>query len=74
MVGVPIRHWTTWYKIETEDITYILAWRDKKKPLNVTLHGRTKIWVDGSDAHVLDDGGKDVKLPIVEKRARQTTP
>jgi hypothetical protein len=38
--------------------------------LNVTLHGQTKIAVDGMDIHVLDDGGKDVKLTIVEKIAK----
>lgn len=39
-------------------------------PLNVTLNGKTKIAMDGTNLHILDDGGKDIKVPVVEKIAR----
>jgi hypothetical protein len=76
-----IRTEGTYYWLETEDITYIvavtytplrsrLAQPNHGHPLNVTLYGKTKIAVDGTNAHILDDAGKDVKVPIVEKIAR----
>jgi hypothetical protein len=40
----------------------------------VTLYGKTKIALDGTNAHILDDGGKDIKVPIVEKIARTQPP
>ena len=57
------------YQFETPDMTYKVRHviRRSAKGLNVTLHGQTKIAVDGMDIHVLDDSGKDVKLTIVEK-------
>ena len=69
---VKIRSTTLWYTIETQDTTYVLAQviQGRKHPLNVTLHGKTKISIDGSNAHILDDAGKDVKLPIVRKIAQ----
>jgi len=67
IVGVPIRR--TYYWIKTEKITYVLFLSGGKRPLDVTLHGATKIAIDGRNGHILDDGGKDVKLPIVEKIA-----
>jgi hypothetical protein len=81
VVGGRVQSESTFYWIETEDITYILSqsfnpmrnWR-RPKPLNVTLNGNTKIAIDGTDAHILDDAGKDVKLPIAEKIARQHRP
>ena len=65
---------TVWYRIETEDTTYVLAWSRKKHPLNLTLRGQTKIAIDGQNAHILDDSGKDVKVPIAEKIAREKQP
>ena len=41
------------YRIATQDTTYILVLVNKKHPLNVTLHGKTKIALDGSNAHIL---------------------
>jgi hypothetical protein len=38
--------------------------------LNVTLHGPTKLAIDGNNAHILDDYGKDEKLRIVQRVAR----
>jgi hypothetical protein len=63
---------TTWYQVDTDDMTYTLAWANKKYPLNVTLHGKVKIAMDsnGHDAHILDDSGKDIKLPIGSKVAK----
>jgi hypothetical protein len=72
LVGVPIKLHKVFYHVETEDVTYVLAWVNKKNPLNVTLQGKTKIALDknGRDAHILDDAGKDVKLPISLKIAK----
>jgi len=72
LVSVPITHSRVFYYIETEDTSYVLAWLNKKYMLNVTLHGKTKIALDknGREAHILDDAGKDVKLPISMKVAK----
>lgn len=72
LYGVRLRSTTLWYTIETPDVTYVLAQviQGRKHPLNVTLHGKTKIAIDGSSAHILDDAGKDVKLAIVRKTER----
>jgi hypothetical protein len=32
--------------------------------------GKTKIAIDGKNAHVLDDEGKDKKMPIAQEIAR----
>jgi hypothetical protein len=60
------------YQFETPDMIYKVRHviRRNAKGLNVTLHGQTKIAVDGMGIHVLDDSGKDVKLTIVEKIAK----
>jgi len=78
--GVRIKTTTIYYRIETADMIYVLAlisnnatdWH-REHPLNLTLHGETKISIDrdGKNAHVLDDGGKDVKVPIAEKIAKE---
>ena len=34
-------------------------------------HGKTRIAVEGRDAHILDDEGKDRKGPIAEKILKQ---
>lgn len=62
----------TIYRFETAEITYLVrnVTRRNGKPLNVTLHGRTQVAADRMSLHVLDDAGKDVKLPIVEKIAK----
>lgn len=65
--NVPLTTIATYYRLETSDMIYILVWSGHKHPLDVTIHGKTKIAVDGTMAHVLDDSNKDVKLPIVEK-------
>jgi hypothetical protein len=63
------------YRFETADITYTVRMvvrygSGREKALNVTIHGKTQIAVEGMKIHVLDDEGKDVKLDIVEKTAR----
>lgn len=59
-------------RLETPDITYVVRQIIHRNghPLNVTLNGQTKICVDGNNMHILDDAGKDVKLPIVQKIAK----
>jgi PEGA domain len=69
MVGAPITK--VFYWIQTDDTTYVLGPAiTRNQSLNVTLYGKTKIAIDGRNAHILDDAGKDVKLPISEKIAR----
>lgn len=60
------------YTLETPRMTYSVRQITNKNgtPLNITLHGKTQIATEGMTAHVLDDSGKDVKLPIVEKVAK----
>lgn len=73
IVGVPITR--TFYWIQTDDITYVIGPAiTKRQMLNVTWYGKTKIAIDGRNAHVLDDDGKDRKLPISEKIARMEAP
>jgi hypothetical protein len=68
-VGGPITR--TFYWIQTADTIYVLGpVLTKSQLLNVTLHGPAKLAIDGNNAHVLDDYGKDKKMPIVEKVAR----
>jgi hypothetical protein len=69
LFGVPITK--TFYRIETDDTIYILGPAIMKRQLlNVTLYGKTKIAVEGHNAHILDDDGKDKKIPIAQKIAR----
>jgi hypothetical protein len=69
IVGVPITK--TFYWIQTEDTTYVLGPAiTKRQLLNVMLYGKTKIALDGRNAHILDDEGKDKKMPIAQKIAR----
>jgi hypothetical protein len=69
IVAVPIVR--TFYWIETDDTTYVLGPAiGKSHLLNVTLYGKTKIALDGRNAHILDDDGKDKKIPIAQKIAR----
>jgi hypothetical protein len=69
IVAVPITK--TFYWIETEDITYVLGPAiTKRQLLNLTLYGKTKIAIDGQNAHILDDEGKDKKIRIAQKIAR----
>ena len=80
-VAVPINR--TFYWVQTADTTYVLGpaitpcgrvFRRCPYLLNVTLHGKTKIAIDGKNAHILDDEGKDEKIPIAEKIARTDAP
>ena len=69
LVGVPIRIVSTYYTVKTADMSYLLLWKNQRKPLNVTLNAKTKISVEGQNAHIIDDEGHDKKLPIVLKAA-----
>jgi hypothetical protein len=65
LVGVPVSK--TYYWIQTDDKIYVLGpVLTRHQLLNVTLHGPTRIAVDGNSVHVLDDDGKDRKMPVVE--------
>jgi hypothetical protein len=77
MESVPTEHLiiqnsTLLIRFETPEISYLVRQiiRREGHPLNVTLNGQTKISIEGHDLHVLDDEGKDVKLPIVQKIAK----
>jgi hypothetical protein len=60
------------YSFETPTTVYSVRQIVNKNgtPLNITLHGQTQIAIEGMTVHILDDSGKDVKLPIVEKAAK----
>jgi hypothetical protein len=86
-LGVRITANCIGYRIETEDMIYILEYcynpivqhpwpgqHSRKRAPDMTVNGKTKIAIDGHDAHILDDSGKDVSVPIVEKIARQQPP
>jgi|SRR5580658_1522978 hypothetical protein len=69
LVGVPVTK--TFYWIQTDDTIYVLGpVLTQRQLLNVTLHEPTKIAIDGNNAHILDDYGKDTKMPIAEKITR----
>jgi hypothetical protein len=72
-----------YYWIETVDMIYVLEYaynpavklpwpgqHSRSRTPNVTLNGKTKVAIDGHNAHILDDDGRDVKVPIYEKIAR----
>ncbi len=68
LVGGPISK--TFYWIQTDDTIYVLGpVLTRSQLLNVTLHGPTKVAVDGNNAHILDDYAKDEKIRVVEKIA-----
>ena len=81
-LGVKITTDCIGYRIETDDMIYILEYcynaivqhpwpgqNSRKRAPDVTLHGKTKIAIEGHDAHILDDSGRDVKVPIMVKVA-----
>jgi len=69
LVGGPITK--TFYWIRTNDTIYVLGpVFTRSQLLNVTLHGPTKLAIDGNNAHILDDYGKNQKLRVIEKIAR----
>lgn len=64
-----------YYWIKVGKITYVLAnsWTvgfdSPKAPLNVTVNGKIKIAIEGRNAFILDDAGKEIERPIVAKIA-----
>ena len=72
-VNVPISVTFTYYLLTTPEMKYVLATRNKKV-LNITLHGHTKLALDGDKAYILDDGGKEIKLELVRKELRTVPP
>jgi hypothetical protein len=79
-VSGPLRIRSMYYRFETPTMTYIVgqlcahgaAQSKYKCPLNVAIHAKTQIAVDGRNVHIRDDDGKDIKLSLVEKILRQT--
>jgi hypothetical protein len=82
-VGDMTKSTSMYYWIETEDMTYVLDYsynpavklpwpgqHSRGRTPNLTVNGKTKISIDGRNAHILDDDGRDVKIPIFEKIAR----
>lgn len=80
-IGGHIQSSSIYYWLETSEITYVVAvtynpmrarfvQANGGHPLNITLNGKTKISIDGTNVHILDDAGKDVKVPVVLKVAR----
>ncbi len=69
LVGVPATK--TFYWIQTDDAIYVLGPAvTKRQLLNVTLYEPTKVAIDGNNAHILDDYGRDRKMPVIERVAR----
>jgi hypothetical protein len=69
VVGGPITK--TFYWIQTPDTIYVLGpVLTRSQLLNLTLHGPTKVAIEGNSAHILDDHGIDHKIPVIEKVAR----
>jgi hypothetical protein len=71
-----IRHYT----IETDDMIYVLDYaynpavkapwpgqHSKKRAPDVTVNAKTKIAIEGKDAYILDDTGREVRMPVVKK-------
>ena len=71
-----IRHYT----IETDDMIYVLDYaynpavkapwpgqHSKNRAPDITVNARTKIAIEGKDAYILDDTGREVKMPIMKK-------
>lgn len=69
VVAVPL--YFTQYKVETEDLIIILATR---KPIDITLNKKTRIALDGRNAYLIDDEGKEKKLRVTLKEARKQPP
>jgi hypothetical protein len=77
-VTEPPENYRMYYSIETVGMTYILyssfslplehIWQGQnRRAPRLTLNGMTKISIDGHDAHILDDDGKDVTVSVFEK-------
>ncbi len=61
----------TWvYTVEAKTLTYELLWTGRR-PLNVTVHGKTKLALGGGGIiYLLDDEGKEQKLTLFKKIAK----
>ena len=67
----------TYYTIETGDLIYVakrtLTSRGDKQ-LKLTVNAPIKFAISGDDFFVLDEDGKEHKLTLEEKRAKQPPP
>lgn len=66
IVAVPISH--VFYRIEAAELIYVT--RCDCDRLNVTVHGKNRIAIEGEKIYLIDDAGKEKKLRIVQKIAK----
>jgi len=72
-----------YYRIETESTIYVLEYafnpavkmpwpnqHSRSRTPDLALNLGTKILVEGRDAYVLDNSGREVKMPIFSKTAK----
>lgn len=71
LASAPLRRTFLYYWINTEQMRYGVV-HPRGKQLDLTLHGKTKICIDGLTAYVLDDSGKEQKLKVIHKAIRET--
>jgi hypothetical protein len=74
-VTVPINQTAYW--IKAGNTTYVISCYPRARANgwrcpNLTVNGHTKIAIEGRNAHILDDDGKDRKVPIIAKIADPT--
>ena len=69
-VTVPLSTRNYWFRTEQLDFCLYFPSRLSGRTPNLTVNGPAKIAVDGRHVHVLDYDGKDWKLTIVAKYAR----
>lgn len=67
MLAVPLRR--LFYYVETTDLK-IEAFFPGGRPLNVTLDKATKVAIEGDKLFIIDDSGKEKKLKITQKAAK----
>jgi hypothetical protein len=78
MLGAKISSGCIGYRMKADDGIYVLEYclnpleqhdRSSKSPFegapDVTLHGMVRIWVQGYEAHILDDRFRDIRVHVV---------
>jgi len=66
LYGIPFERWTAFYIFDTATTRYVLN-AGRHKPYNLTQRGKNKFAVEGQKAYIIDDAGKEIKLPISQK-------
>ena len=77
-LGAKISSGCIGYRVKADDGIYVLEYclnpmephdRNSKSPLerapDVTLHGMVRIWVQGLEAHILDNRFRDITVHVV---------